>query len=131
MSKMARRHLLMLAAAAIAGVAVACGLRNPTPQMGDDSTVLKPRVQLTNVNNPPSKPTWNVRYYTPFAAVDRSTWSLVVDGLVEHPGSYGLSALQALPTITEETRMVCVEGWSAKAGVDGIYLCDTRRLGTG
>ncbi len=41
-----------------------------------------------------------------------ASWSVAVDGLVEHPRSFSLAELRALPARTQITRHDCVEGWS-------------------
>ena len=50
------------------------------------------------------------------------TYSLVVDGLVEHKRSFSLAELRALPSRTQITRHDCVEGWSAIAKWKGVRL---------
>ena len=49
-------------------------------------------------------------------------WALEVDGLVEQPSRFSLSALRALPARTQITRHDCVEGWSAIAQWTGVPL---------
>ena len=51
--------------------------------------------------------------YRAMAANGFADWRLVVDGLVEAPGSLSLADLRALPSRTQITRHDCVEGWSA------------------
>ena len=41
-----------------------------------------------------------------------ATWSMDVGGLVEHPRSFTLADLKAMPARTQITRHDCVEGWS-------------------
>jgi DMSO/TMAO reductase YedYZ molybdopterin-dependent catalytic subunit len=58
-------------------------------------------------------------------------WRLVVDGLVEAPGSFSLAELRAMPSRTQITRHDCVEGWSAIGkwtGVPLAHLLDRVRL---
>ncbi|WP_210252971.1 molybdopterin-binding protein, partial [Beijerinckia sp. L45] len=42
-----------------------------------------------------------------------ATWSMEVGGLVEHPRTFTLADLKAMPPRTQITRHDCVEGWSA------------------
>ncbi len=51
-----------------------------------------------------------------------SNWSLRIDGLVDHPQSYSLADLRALPSRTQITRHDCVEGWSAIGKWKGTQL---------
>ena len=70
---------------------------------------------LENENRPASKPNWNVRYYNAFEAVDHDAWRVKIEGMVANPVELSLADILALPSITQVSRMVCVEGWSAKA----------------
>lgn len=49
-------------------------------------------------------------------------WKLEVGGLVEHPQTFTMADLQALPSRTQITRHDCVEGWSAIAKWTGVPL---------
>jgi DMSO/TMAO reductase YedYZ molybdopterin-dependent catalytic subunit len=60
--------------------------------------------------------------YKAMAAKGFADWRLVVDGLVEAPGSLSLAELRALPSRTQITRHDCVEGWSAIAQWTGVPL---------
>ncbi|HKU66147.1 MAG TPA: molybdopterin-dependent oxidoreductase [Candidatus Baltobacteraceae bacterium] len=50
------------------------------------------------------------------------SYSLIVDGLVEHPLRLSLARLQHLTNVAQITRHDCVEGWSAIVGWQGIRL---------
>lgn len=67
-------------------------------------------------------PGFYVRYYRPFEAVDPTQWILSVKGLVKKPVELSLSDIQALPIISQTSRMKCVECWSAAAKWDGFHL---------
>ena len=60
--------------------------------------------------------------------VDLERWTLTVEGLVQHPGEYKLSQIQALPKITQNTRHVCVEGWDVIGNFGGARASDFLRL---
>jgi DMSO/TMAO reductase YedYZ molybdopterin-dependent catalytic subunit len=49
-------------------------------------------------------------------------YQLEVDGLVERPARFSLSALRAMPSRTQITRHDCVEGWSCIAKWQGVPL---------
>lgn len=54
--------------------------------------------------------------------IDRETYRLTVDGLVDHPLSLSYADLQAYPQISEETDLNCVEGWAFAAKWTGPEL---------
>jgi DMSO/TMAO reductase YedYZ molybdopterin-dependent catalytic subunit len=56
--------------------------------------------------------------------VDLSRWSLSVGGMVEKPGKYSLAQIQALPKVVQNTRHVCVEGWSVIGNFGGARISD-------
>jgi DMSO/TMAO reductase YedYZ molybdopterin-dependent catalytic subunit len=56
--------------------------------------------------------------------IDFDAWSLEVSGKVSRPGKYALAQLQGLPKITQNTRLVCVEGWDAIGSFGGARLSD-------
>ena len=55
-------------------------------------------------------------------------WTLTVSGLVEKPGDYKLSQIQALPPVRQNTRHVCVEGWDVIGRFGGARLSDFLRM---
>ena len=55
----------------------------------------------------PKDPTYRTLAKDKFAS-----WSMPVEGLVEHPRGFTLADLKALPARTQITRHDCVEGWS-------------------
>jgi DMSO/TMAO reductase YedYZ molybdopterin-dependent catalytic subunit len=57
-------------------------------------------------------------------AIDLDRWSLQVGGAVQRPGHYTLDQIRALPTVTQNTRHVCVEGWDAIGRFGGARLSD-------
>ncbi len=85
----------------------------PTP------TAVEP-VILRNQNRPDVKPNWNVRFYKSFEAVDHQAWRLSIDGHVEQPQTLSLDDLLTWSSITQVSRMKCVECWSAKAKWQGF-----------
>lgn len=59
--------------------------------------------------------------------VDLERWTLTVEGLVQRPGDYKLSQIQALPKVTQNTRHVCVEGWDVIGSFGGTRASDFLR----
>ena len=62
--------------------------------------------------------------------VDEDTYRLVLDGLIANKQPWTLPQLYALPQVTQITRLICVEGWSAIGKWTGAPLADfLRRIG--
>lgn len=62
--------------------------------------------------------------------VDPATYKLEVAGLVNNKNSWTLNELYALPQVSQITRHVCVEGWSAIGSWQGVTLSDfLKRIG--
>ena len=62
--------------------------------------------------------------------VDPATYKLEVAGLVENKKPWTLDELHALPEVSQVTRHVCVEGWSAIGSWQGATLADfLKRIG--
>jgi DMSO/TMAO reductase YedYZ molybdopterin-dependent catalytic subunit len=63
-------------------------------------------------------------------AVDPATYKLEIAGLVENKKPWTLAELHALPEVSQITRLVCVEGWSAIGSWQGAVLSDfLKRIG--
>ena len=119
-------------AATLGGLGVLSGACSPTaveldtppPSPTEEQVVPVPteasRRPLTNQNRPDIKPNWNVRYFQPYVPVDHDAWRLTVEGLVANPQSFSLEDLLALPRVDQNTRMKCVECWSARADWAGF-----------
>jgi DMSO/TMAO reductase YedYZ molybdopterin-dependent catalytic subunit len=60
--------------------------------------------------------------------VDLEKWTLTVSGAVQKPGDYTLAQIQALPTVTQNTRHVCVEGWDVIGRFGGVRLADFLKM---
>jgi DMSO/TMAO reductase YedYZ molybdopterin-dependent catalytic subunit len=62
--------------------------------------------------------------------VDGKTWKLQVTGLVDNKKSWTLEELNAMPQVSQITRHVCVEGWSAIGSWQGVQLSEfLKRIG--
>jgi DMSO/TMAO reductase YedYZ molybdopterin-dependent catalytic subunit len=62
--------------------------------------------------------------------VDGKTYKLEVAGLVENKKPWTLDELQALPQVSQITRHICVEGWSAIGSWQGTPLSEfLKRIG--
>jgi DMSO/TMAO reductase YedYZ molybdopterin-dependent catalytic subunit/predicted lipoprotein with Yx(FWY)xxD motif len=54
--------------------------------------------------------------------IDKSTYNLTVDGLVDHPLSLSYAGLQAFPQESQVTGLYCVDGWNFTAKWTGPTL---------
>jgi DMSO/TMAO reductase YedYZ molybdopterin-dependent catalytic subunit len=62
--------------------------------------------------------------------VDGDSYKLEVSGLVENKKPWTLAELHALPEVSQITRHICVEGWSAIGSWQGASLADfLKRIG--
>jgi len=62
--------------------------------------------------------------------VDPATYKLEIAGLVENKKPWTLAELHALPEVSQITRHICVEGWSAIGSWQGAVLSDfLKRIG--
>jgi DMSO/TMAO reductase YedYZ molybdopterin-dependent catalytic subunit len=61
-------------------------------------------------------------------AIDGEKYRLEIGGLVDNKKKWGLAELNALPEVSQITRLVCVEGWSAIGSWQGVRLSDFLKL---
>ena len=108
-----RGFIRLIAYSLLGGAAAACGLRPKEVAPAEPGAA--EAITLQNENQPAIKPTWNVRFFRPFKAVDHKAWRLHIEGMVAEARDLALGDIQKLPSVEQESRMVCVEGWSCKA----------------
>jgi methionine sulfoxide reductase catalytic subunit len=63
---------------------------------------------------------FKLMWYNPVPAVNSATWRLKIAGLVEKPQQIALPQLRALPAEKQNSRMKCVQCWSARAEWGGF-----------
>jgi len=62
--------------------------------------------------------------------VDPATYKLELSGMIENKKPWTLEELHALPQVSQITRHICVEGWSAIGSWQGAVLSDfLKRIG--
>lgn len=62
--------------------------------------------------------------------VDAATFKLEVGGLIGNNQPWSLDRLYALPQVSQITRLICVEGWSAVGSWQGVRLSEFfKRIG--
>ncbi len=97
-----------------------CKKRQVIESLTPSPTEVFQRKTLRNENRPDVKPNWNVRFYDPFQAVNHEQWRLTIEGHIKRPQVLSLDDVLALPSVTQESRMKCVECWSAKSRWEGF-----------
>ena len=60
--------------------------------------------------------------------IDGDNWQLEIGGLVDNKKPWTLAELNTLPEVSQITRHVCVEGWSAIGSWQGVRLSDFLKL---
>jgi DMSO/TMAO reductase YedYZ molybdopterin-dependent catalytic subunit len=60
--------------------------------------------------------------------IDGEDYKLEIGGLVDNKKSWTLPELNKLPEVSQITRLVCVEGWSAIGSWQGVKLSDFLKL---
>jgi len=130
MRPLKRRHFLHLAwMTGLSWLAASCGVRvSPTPGATSTPTALvkkaatavataaaAPTAKVRRLLQNANAPGMYVRYFKPFYAPERDEWRLEVKGLVEAPREFTFAEIQAeMPLVVRDTRMKCVECWSAR-----------------
>ena len=59
-------------------------------------------------------------WYNPVPPLDRNTYRLSIQGLVEKPGAFSLADLRNLPHENQSSRMKCVQCWSSRIAWGGF-----------
>jgi sulfoxide reductase catalytic subunit YedY len=63
---------------------------------------------------------FRLMWYNPVAAIDSAAYQLKIHGLVEKPQSFPLAQLRRFPQETQNSRMKCVQCWSARTSWGGF-----------
>lgn len=102
-----------------AAIITATPTRLPTPEIVATFPPLsRDTPELLRSRNDPH---YNVRYYQPFAPVERDAWRLKVSGLIAARVNLSLNDLLAWPHVERVSRLKCVECWSFKAKWAGFH----------
>jgi DMSO/TMAO reductase YedYZ molybdopterin-dependent catalytic subunit len=78
-----------------------------------DTKLLLPSDQADEYN-------FRLMWYNPVAPIDPATYLLRVKGLVEKPLSFSIADLRKLPHESQNSRLRCVQGWSARTDWGGF-----------
>ena len=137
LARMSRRELLKLAPVLVLGAFAIPGVQNALLKKGlGFSDWMSARL----FRRGHMAPTFSDSELTPFdkfpindydvddPGIIFENWALTVGGLVQKPGEYKLSQIQALPPMRHNTRHVCVEGWDVIGRFGGARLSDFLNL---
>jgi sulfoxide reductase catalytic subunit YedY len=69
-----------------------------------------------------------INYWKPMRRIKPALWKLEVGGLCENPRSFTLKEIQSFPVKTRNSRMKCVECWSARAEWQGFSMGELEKL---
>src|SRR4051794_23977324 len=68
----------------------------------------------------PDEFNFRLMWYSPVPPIDQSKYQLRVAGLVDKPSSFVITDLRRFPQESQNTRMKCVQCWSARADWGGF-----------
>jgi len=80
----------------------------------------KPKLLLPS--DQPDEHGLRLMWYNPVPPIDQSKWRLQVKGLIEKPRRFTVAELRALPQMQQNSRMKCVQCWSARATWGGFHF---------
>jgi DMSO/TMAO reductase YedYZ molybdopterin-dependent catalytic subunit len=83
----------------------------------EDSNILLP-------SDTPDRFGFRIMWYNPVAPIDKKSFELEVGGLVEKPQKISLARLGGYSQVEQESRMKCVQCWSARATWGGFRFGD-------
>jgi DMSO/TMAO reductase YedYZ molybdopterin-dependent catalytic subunit len=78
------------------------------------------RPDLLLPSDTPDEHKFRLMWYNPVPPIDVSSWKLKIFGLVEKPLALSLPELRRMPQDSLESRMKCVQCWSARALWGGV-----------
>ncbi len=78
------------------------------------------KVKLLLPSDIPDEHHFRLMWYNPVPPIDKTTWRLQLNGLVEKPLALDLARLRRFPQETQNTRMKCVQCWSARTTWSGF-----------
>ena len=80
---------------------------------GADTKLLLP-------SDKPDEYNFRLMWYNPVPPIDQKTYRLQVRGLVDHSLSFSIAELRQLPRESQNSRLKCVQCWSARADWGGF-----------
>src|SRR5260370_4176916 len=84
------------------------------------ATLRGAETKLLLPSDKPDEYNFRLMWYSPVPAIDQKSYRLQVKGLVEKPATYSVVDLRRLPHESQNSRMKCVQCWSARADWGGF-----------
>jgi len=78
----------------------------------------KPKLLLPS--DTPDEHHLRLMWYNPVSPIDRATYKLTVNGLVDKPGTFSIEDLRKLPQEKQSSRLKCVQCWSSRVEWGGF-----------
>ncbi len=100
---MNRRRFLVSGAASVAGLRA----------RADEAHLLLPSDQ-------PDELAFRLMWFNPVPPLDKKSYRLTVKGLCDKPESFSIADLRALPRVSQNARMKCVQCWSSRTDWGGF-----------
>jgi methionine sulfoxide reductase catalytic subunit len=69
-----------------------------------------------------------IMWYNPTPPIDPARWSLKIGGLVERPQPFTLAQMRRFPQVKQNSRMKCVQCWSARSNWGGFRFGEILEL---
>ncbi|MEK9629348.1 MAG: molybdopterin-dependent oxidoreductase [Nitrospinota bacterium] len=69
-----------------------------------------------------------INFWKPMRRIDGKAWKLKITGLCDVPQSFSLDQLKSFNTISQSSRMKCVECWSARATWSGFPVSELEQI---
>lgn len=86
----------------------------------------KPKLLLPT--DTPDEFHFKLMWYNPVPPLNRATWRLKIQGLVDKPASLAVADLQKLPQQSLNLRMKCVQCWSSRTTWNGFRFGELAEL---
>ena len=84
------------------------------------ATLRGAETKLLLPSDKPDEYNFRLMWYSPVPPIDQKTYRLQVKGLVEKPLSFSVADLRSVPHELQNSRMKCVQCWSARADWGGF-----------
>lgn len=68
-----------------------------------------------------------INYWKPMRRIKPAQWKLEVEGLCRNPGTFTLEDIKSFPVKTRNSRLKCVECWSARAEWQGFSITELEK----
>lgn len=126
-----RRFLRLVVASIISATLAACQRARPETSEEPGVTLAVPTGALAGTPTQIAekilmslnRPRYNVRFLGRTPALDHAAWRLQIEGVQQGPTSLSFAEMvETLAVTRQNSRMVCVEGWSFRADWEGFTL---------